>query len=132
MEKVVFFAVSKWLPKCLVWSDQLFFLWEMIQKILFSSKSVIDYTVASHELFAEIEDFQILEFNRFMSDVHNPTTFNLTSRKRETKSSSHQQKVTKIKWEGSKNDAYLQNIDDRKVEELLGLLEKFKSSANTN
>ena len=101
-------------------------------KFTTTNNSVIDYTVASPELFSEIEDFQILEFNRFMSDVHNPMTFSLISNTSEPKSSSLKQKVTKTKWDGTKNDAYLNNIDESEVEELLSLLEKFKPSPNSN
>ena len=103
-----------------------------VGKFTTTNNSVIDYTVASPELFPEIEDFKILEFNRFMSDVHNPMTFSLTSNTSEPKSNSLEQKVTKIKWDGTKNDAYLNNIDESEVEELLRLLEKFKPSANSN
>ena len=69
-----------------------------------------------------------------MSDVHNPMTFSLNAKIKEFKNNPPDQKVTKIKWDGSKNDAYLQNIDDHEVglKELLGLLERFKPSANTN
>ena len=103
-----------------------------VGKFTTTNNTVIDYTVASPELFTEIEDFEILDFNRFMSDVHNPMTFSLISKTRESQSCSSKQKITKIRWEGSKNDEYLQNIDEGEVNGLLDLLEKFQPSDNSN
>ena len=45
-----------------------------VRKFTITNNSVINYTVASPELFTETEDFEILEFNRFISDIHNPMT----------------------------------------------------------
>ena len=50
-----------------------------------TNDSLIDYTIASPELFQEIEDFQILDFNDFTSDVHNAMVFSLVSCKKEPK-----------------------------------------------
>ena len=47
--------------------------------------SVIDYVVATPELFAEIKDFEIMEYNPILSDVHCPIVFYLLSRTGDTK-----------------------------------------------
>ena len=87
--------------------------------------SLIDYTIASPELFQEIEDFQILDFNDFTSDVHNAMVFSLVSCKKEPKNGASVERVSKIKWEGSKNGDFLKNIDEQEVASLFSLLESF-------
>jgi hypothetical protein len=49
------------------------------------SSSTIDYVLASVYFFELFQDFDILEFCNFFSDVHNPVSFSLHSCPRETK-----------------------------------------------
>ena len=89
------------------------------------NNSLIDYTIASPELFNEIKDFEILDFNNFMSDVHNPMIFSLTCSAKEPETKNMGVRVSKIKWDGSKNCEFLRNINDHDVVSLLSLIENF-------
>ena len=89
------------------------------------NNSLIDYTIASPELFNEIEDFQILDFNNFTSDVHSAMIFSLISSKKEPESIASVERVSKIKWEESKSSDFLKNIDNKDIDNLLNLLENF-------
>ena len=94
--------------------------------------SIIDYVLATPELFEEIKDFEIMEFNPILSDVHCPIIFSLLSRSGETKIQNQSEKRLKIKWDGTKNSDFLTNIDDSKIENLNNLLDDFSASNNTN
>ena len=49
------------------------------------NESVIDYAIAPPDLFVEIKEFEILDFNPLMSDVHCPIIFSLLAKpKKET------------------------------------------------
>ena len=96
-----------------------------IGKCTTTNDSLIDYTIISPEIFDEISDFQILEFNNFFSDVHKPMIFSLKSSAMEPEAKPNVERVSKIKWEGSKNFEFFQNIDDQEVASLSSLLESF-------
>ena len=64
--------------------------------------SVLDYMLAPPALFNEIYDFEILEFNPILSDVHCPIVFNTPSEIKDSKPLCNAILVQKIKWEGSK------------------------------
>ena len=95
----------------------------VVGKCTTTNKPVIDYTIASPELFNEIEDFQILDLNNFMSDVHNAMVFSLISSKKDPKNIVSVERVSKTKWEGAKSCDFLKNIDIQEIDRLSNLLE---------
>ena len=66
-----------------------------------------------------------MDFNNFLSDVHKPMVFSLKSSAMEPEAKPNAERVSKIKWDGSKNFEFFQNIDDQEVASLFSLLESF-------
>ena len=80
---------------------------EGVGKYTTKNNSVIDYAIAPPDLFVEITDFEILDFNPLMSDVHCPIIFSLLSKTKNNiplvtnkavKKSSGSCKKTQILW----------------------------------
>ena len=84
--------------------------------------------LAPPALFNEIYDFEILEFNPILSDVHCPIVFNTPSKIKDSKPLCNAILVQKIKWEGSKNSVFVDNISNEDVETLDNLLLNFDCS----
>ena len=101
-------------------------------KVTTRNFSVIDYTITTPNLFEELKDFDVLEFNPILSDVHCPLTFSLLTKLKEPKHQKVTQNTPKIRWDGSKNLEFLNNIDDQEVEILNRLLDNFIPSADSN
>ena len=87
--------------------------------------SVIDYTLTTPDLFDDLKDFEILDFNPLLSDVHCPLIFSLLAHSKEPETQKCIQKIPKIRWDGSKNSEFLNNIDDQEIESLNRLLDNF-------
>ena len=73
-----------------------------------------------------------MDFNPFLSDVHCPQLFSLLTKLKEPKPEKCTQNIPKIKWDGSKNLEFLNNIDDKEVESLNRLLDDFRPNADSN
>ena len=87
--------------------------------------SVIDYVIASPELFSSLNDFEILDFNPMLSDVHAPIIFTMPSNVQEPGLPRDVEKSSKIKWDDAKNDEYSENLSSEAITELKILLENF-------
>ena len=104
---------------------------EGVGKYTTKNNSVIDYVLAPPDLFVEIKDFEIQDFNPLMSDVHCPIIFSLLSKTKNNISSITNKAIKKIKWDVSKNSDFVENIDSGELENLHTMLQNFSPSGNS-
>ena len=80
-----------------------------IGKFTTRNNSVIDYALASPDLFSYIEGFEIQEFNTVLSDVHAPLSLELKCKKIAT--SEPKIKISpKPKWDPAKKPVFVENL----------------------
>ena len=86
--------------------------------------------IAPPELFVEVKDFEISDFNPFLSDVHCAMSFGILSKTKQNLSLKNHNVVQKIKWDEGKSSVFVENIDTGDLERLKNLLENFSASGN--
>merc|ERR1711867_109209 len=80
-----------------------------IGKFTTRNNSVIDYALASPDLFSYIQGFEIQEFNTVLSDVHAPLSLELKCKKIAT--SEPKIKISpKPKWDPAKKSVFVENL----------------------
>ena len=103
-----------------------------VGKYTTKNNSVLDYMLAPPTIFDELKDFDVLEFNPILSDVHCPIVFNLPSKIKDSKPLCNTKLMQKTKWEGSKNGVFVENLNNEDIETLDNLLLSFDGSENPN
>ena len=94
------------------------------------NESVIDYMIAPPELFEEVKDFQISDFNPLFSDVHCAISFGILSKTKPIPLLKNHEIMSKIKWENAKNSVFVENIDNVLLEKLENLLDNFSPAGD--
>ena len=95
-----------------------------IGKFTTKNCSVIDYAMASPELFSHFEGFEIQEFNTVLSDVHAPLSLALKCQKF-TNNGSKIKIVPKPKWDPAKKTAFIENFQCAELDNVKAKLEDF-------
>ena len=100
---------------------------EGIGKYTTTNESVIDYMIARPKLFEEVKDFEISDFNPlfFLMFTVQFLTFGIVSRTKKTFPLNKQKIVRKIRWDGTRNSDFMENLDNGDLERLNDLLENF-------
>ena len=90
-----------------------------VGKFTTQNDTVIDYFLVSPTLFNEISEFEVLDFNEIISDVHCAIVTSLRCISQEL------QDIEKIvdplfkkPWDPSKKDTFMANLDESKINEL--------------
>ena len=86
-------------------------------------KPVVDYVICSSCSIAFLTNFEINEFCPLNSDAHNAIKFLLKGNIIPTRGTPSSHPTDKYKrWEESKKDLFLENLDQNKVNEILNTL----------
>ena len=89
--------------------------------------SIIDYMLASPELFSHFEGFEIHEFNTVLSDVHAPLSLELKCKKL-AKTKTISKIVPKPKWDPEKKTLFIENFQCAELEQVKTKLEYIANS----
>ena len=87
-------------------------------KLTCKNASVVDYIIVSPNLFSEISDFYIDDFNELYSDVHCPVIIKLKRNEpiaTQENIYNNSKTNTYVKWERAKEDDFILNLSNEKI-----------------
>ena len=105
---------------------------------LFTCKdaSVVDYIIVSPSLFQSIIDFQVLDFDSILSDVHCPLVLHIDGFSEGSISSVHQKNVSEVRkkevWKNDSQTAFAESISLDEVREVCALMDEYSHINDDN
>ena len=105
-----------------------------IGEFTFKNTSVIDYSIASAHALKFVENFNILELDCLFSDEHSllSTYLNLKASGDQKKNNLFKKTKSNPKWNESKKQTFLSNIDKNKIQAINNQLRDLHQSNNLN
>jgi hypothetical protein len=109
-----------------------------VGKTTCKSASLVDYVIASPELFPRFKKFDVLDFDPMLSDCHNPIYLAIVCKQMNSyvpdtvvNENVDVTVITKPIWNKDKTDIFIQNIDIDKINAMVLQMEDLNITQNT-